>query len=51
MLLMKKDMAGAANAIGLFNLLSISNLHINLRLIIPCAENMVSGHHINQGIF
>ena len=40
--LMKKDMGGAAHAIGLAYLLMKLNFKIKLRLIIPVAENSIS---------
>ena len=42
MRLMKKDMGGAAHAIGLARLLMGSELPVRLRLIIPAVENAVS---------
>ena len=40
--LMKKDMGGAAVAIGLGHAIMSSNLNINLRIILPIVENAVS---------
>lgn len=44
MLTMKKDMGGAAVALGLMLLVSDLNLPIRLRVLIPAVENSVSGH-------
>ena len=40
--LMKKDMGGAAIAMGLAHSLLLENLDVNIRLIIPTVENAVS---------
>ena len=40
--LMKKDMGGAAIAIGLTHSLFMENLDLNLRLLVPAVENAVS---------
>ena len=40
--LMKKDMGGAAIAMGLAHSLMLENLDVNIRLIIPTVENAVS---------
>lgn len=40
--LMKKDMGGAAIAIGLAHSLMLTDLNINIRLLIPAVENAVS---------
>ncbi|RED12216.1 leucyl aminopeptidase family protein [Pontivivens insulae] len=42
--LMKKDMGGAANAIGLAKMIMALNLPVRLRLLIPAVENSVSGN-------
>ena len=42
--LMKKDMGGAAIAIGLAHSLMSTDLNINIRLLIPTVENAVSQH-------
>lgn len=44
MLNMKKDMGGAANVIGLAYLVLKTNLNVNLRVVIPTCENMVSAN-------
>ncbi|WP_299438667.1 M17 family metallopeptidase [uncultured Rhodospira sp.] len=43
MLLMKKDMGGAAHALGLAHMIMDAGLPVCLRLLIPAVENMVSG--------
>ena len=49
MLLMKKDMAGAAHALGLARMIMLAKLPINLRVIIPAVENLVSGDSLKPG--
>lgn len=44
MLLMKKDMAGAAQALALAQFIMARNLKIRLRLLIPAVENAVAGN-------
>ena len=44
MLLMKKDMAGAAHALALAMLIMQCKLPVNLRVLIPAVENSVSGN-------
>ena len=44
MLLMKKDMGGAANAIGLARLIMTLGLPVQLQLLIPAVENAISGN-------
>ncbi|GAB5368522.1 hypothetical protein AAMO2058_001326400 [Amorphochlora amoebiformis] len=39
---MKKDMGGAASILGLAHMLMCSNLNINLRVLLPIAENSIS---------
>ena len=46
---MKKDMAGAAVVLGLGHYLIRSRLDLNLRILIPCVENSVSGNAFRQG--
>lgn len=46
---MKKDMGGAAIAIGLASLIMNRNLPIHLRLLIPAAENSISGNAFRPG--
>ncbi len=43
MMLMKKDMAGAAHALAIARLIMEAKLRINLRVIIPAVENLPSG--------
>ncbi len=43
MTLMKKDMGGAANCVGLSKMLIESKIDIDLKLILPLVENSVSG--------
>ena len=49
MALMKKDMAGAAIALGLAQLIMASNLPVSLRVLLPAAENAVSGNAYRPG--
>jgi leucyl aminopeptidase len=49
MLLMKKDMAGAAHAMGLARMIMAAKLPINLRVIIPAVENLVSRDSLKPG--
>lgn len=44
MLTMKKDMGGAAHALGLARLIMTSDLPLNVRVIIPAVENSVAGN-------
>ena len=44
MLLMKKDMGGAATAMGLAQMVMALNLPLRLRLLVPAVENAVSGN-------
>ena len=41
MLLMKKDMGGAAQALALAQMIMVTECPVSLRLILPCAENSV----------
>jgi leucyl aminopeptidase len=43
MFLMKKDMAGAAHALGLAQMIMEAELPVRLRVLIPAVENAVSG--------
>ena len=43
MLIMKKDMGGAANALALAHLVMDAGLKVRLRVLIPAVENAVSG--------
>ena len=49
MLLMKKDMGGAANALALAELIMASKLKVRLRLLVPAVENAVSGVSFRPG--
>ena len=44
MLLMKKDMGGAANVLGLASMLMTARLDICLRVLIPAVENAIAGN-------
>ncbi len=43
MLMMKKDMAGAAHALGLARMIMTARLPVRLRVLIPAVENVVGG--------
>ncbi|WP_346900301.1 leucyl aminopeptidase family protein [uncultured Roseibium sp.] len=49
MLLMKKDMGGAANVLGLAAMIMASELPVRLRVIVPCVENAISGSAFRPG--
>jgi leucyl aminopeptidase len=49
MLLMKKDMGGAASALGVAQLLMQMQAPIQLRVLIPAVENSVDGHSYRPG--
>jgi leucyl aminopeptidase len=49
MLLMKKDMGGAAAALALADMIMGANLPVRLRLIIPAVENAISGSAFRPG--
>jgi leucyl aminopeptidase len=49
MLIMKKDMGGAAAALALAHLVMSSGLDVRLRVLIPAAENSVSGNAFRPG--
>ncbi|WP_454918400.1 leucyl aminopeptidase family protein [Xanthobacter sediminis] len=49
MLLMKKDMGGAANALGLAHLLLARGAKVRLKVLIPAVENSVSGAAFRPG--
>ncbi|MEM8833788.1 MAG: leucyl aminopeptidase family protein [Pseudomonadota bacterium] len=46
---MKKDMGGAAHALGLANMIMSQNLPVNLRVLLPIAENAVAGNSYRPG--
>ncbi len=49
MRLMKKDMGGAANVIGLARLVMCAKLPVRLRLLVPAVDNAVSGNAFRPG--
>ncbi|XHC00397.1 leucyl aminopeptidase family protein [Nitratireductor sp. ac15] len=49
MLLMKKDMGGAANVLGLASMIMAAKLDIRLRVLIPAVENAVAGNAFRPG--
>ncbi len=49
MMLMKKDMGGAAHAIALAKLVMEAKLPVNLHLLVPAVENSVDGHALRPG--
>jgi len=49
MRLMKKDMGGAAHALGLARLIMDATLPVRLRVLIPAVENAVSGNAFRPG--
>lgn len=49
MRLMKKDMGGAANVLGLAHMIMDAGLELQLRVLIPAVENSVSGNAIRPG--
>ncbi|MEC7107470.1 MAG: leucyl aminopeptidase family protein [Pseudomonadota bacterium] len=49
MRLMKKDMGGAAIAMGLSYLIMAQNLPVRLRLLLPAAENAIAGNAFRPG--
>lgn len=49
MLLMKKDMGGAAAVLGLAQLVMDAKLPLRLRVIIPAVENAISGNAFRPG--
>ena len=49
MLLMKKDMGGAANALALAQMIMAKKLDIRLRLLTPAVENAISGNAFRPG--
>jgi len=46
---MKKDMGGAANVLGLAQLIMSANLPVRLRVLIPAVENAISGNAYRPG--
>ena len=49
MLLMKKDMGGAACTLALAQLVMAVKLPVRLRVIIPCVENAIAGNSFRPG--
>jgi len=49
MRLMKKDMGGAANALGLAQMVMALKLPVRLQLLIPAVENAISGNAFRPG--
>ena len=49
MRLMKKDMGGSANVLGLAKLIMDAELPVRLRVLIPAVENAVAGNAIRPG--
>jgi leucyl aminopeptidase len=49
MLLMKKDMGGAASALGLAAMIMGAKLPVYLRVVIPAVENAISGEAFRPG--
>lgn len=49
MALMKKDMGGAANVLGLAHMIMTLGLPVQLRVLIPAVENAVSGSAFRPG--
>lgn len=47
--LMKKDMGGAANVLGLAHMIMALNLPVQLRVLIPAVENNVSANSFRPG--
>lgn len=49
MKLMKKDMGGAANALGLARMIMAAGLKLRLTLLIPCVENSIAAAAMRPG--
>ncbi len=49
MLLMKKDMGGAANVLGLASMIMAAGLKLRLRVLIPAVENAISANAFRPG--
>ena len=49
MLLMKKDMGGAANVLGLASMIMAARLNVRLRVLIPAVENSISATAFRPG--
>lgn len=49
MLLMKKDMGGAANVLGLAHAIVSASLKLSLRVLIPIVDNAISASAFRPG--
>jgi leucyl aminopeptidase len=49
MLLMKKDMGGAASVLGLASMIMSARINVRLRVLIPAVENAISGNAFRPG--
>jgi leucyl aminopeptidase len=49
MLLMKKDMGGAANVLGLAAMIMTAGLPVRLRVLVPAVENSIAGNAFRPG--
>ena len=49
MLIMKKDMGGAAHVLGLASMIMAMNLAVDLRVLIPAVENAIAGNAMRPG--
>jgi leucyl aminopeptidase len=49
MLLMKKDMGGAATLLGVADMIMAARLKVRLRLLVPAVENAISGNAFRPG--
>ncbi|MBK8770346.1 MAG: leucyl aminopeptidase family protein [Rhizobiales bacterium] len=49
MLLMKKDMGGAANVLGLARLIMEAKVKVRLRVLVPAVENAIAGDAFRPG--
>jgi leucyl aminopeptidase len=49
MLLMKKDMGGAANVLALAQMIMSAGLNVRLRVLIPAVENSIAGNAFRPG--
>ena len=49
MLLMKKDMGGAAHVLGLAQMIMAAKLNLRLRVLIPAVENAIAGNAFRPG--
>jgi leucyl aminopeptidase len=49
MLIMKKDMGGAANVLGLAHMVMAAGLDVSLRVLVPAVENSISANAFRPG--